>query len=446
MNSLNVPASNLPRVVIIGCGFAGLHLAKKLRKKSFQVVMIDKHNYHTFQPLLYQVATAGLEPDSIAYPIRHIFRKYPDFYYRMALAEDIRSEENILKTNIGDMHYDHLVIATGSSTNFFGMKDLEEGSVPMKNVPEALNLRSIMLQNFEAASLTNNLEERERLMNYVIVGGGPTGVELAGSLAELKTHVLPHDYPDLDLRRMSIHLVEAENRLLPPMSVHASNKAEDYLREMGVQIWLDTMVKAYDGEMVTTNKKNLPASTLIWAAGVKGTIVPGLPDGSTEKGRYLVDEYNQVKGTENVYAIGDVAAMLSDENPKGHPMLAQVAIQQGTNLAQNFINKSRNRKLKPFQYKDLGTMATIGRNKAVADLNKLHFGGFMGWLLWMIVHLRGLVGYRNRLVVLMNWVINYFSYDKKIRLIIRPVKRTTQKQSNRLTRDNQEAITARNME
>ncbi len=446
MNSLNVPASNLPRVLVIGCGFAGLNLVKKLRNKPFQIVMIDKHNYHTFQPLLYQVATAGLEPDSIAYPIRNIFRKQSNFFYRMALAEEIKPGENLLKTNIGDISYDHLVIATGSSTNFFGMKDLEQGSVPMKSVPEALNLRSIMLQNFEAASLTNDLEERERLMNFVIVGGGPTGVELAGSLAELKTHVLPNDYPDLDFRRMSIHLVEAESELLPPMSDKASKKAETYLDKLGVHVWLNTMVKAYDGDTVTTNKKNLPASTLIWAAGVKGTLIHGIPDDSVEKGRYLVNEFNQLKGVENIFALGDVAAMVTDETPKGHPMLAQVAIQQGLNLARNFVRWAKNKEPIAFEYNDLGTMATIGRNKAVADLNRLHFGGFMGWLLWMVVHLRGLVGYRNRLVVLMNWVINYFSYDKKIRLIIRPVKRRSNKDLKEITDHNREAIAAKNLE
>ncbi|HAD97899.1 MAG TPA: FAD-dependent oxidoreductase [Cryomorphaceae bacterium] len=446
MNSLNVPASNLPRILVVGCGFAGLNLVKKLSNKPFQVVMIDKHNYHTFQPLLYQVATAGLEPDSIAYPIRNIFRGQQNFFYRMALAEDINTEENILVTNIGNISYDYLVIATGSSTNFFGMKDLEEGSVPMKSVPEALNLRSIMLQNFEAASLTNDLQERERLMNFVIVGGGPTGVELAGSLAELKTHVLPNDYPDLDFRRMSIHLVEAESELLPPMSTNASKKAKAYLEELGVHVWLGTMVKAYDGDTVTTNKKALPASTLIWAAGVKGTIIKGLSDDAMEKGRYIVNEFNQVKGYENVFALGDVAAMISEENPKGHPMLAQVAIQQGVNLARNFVRWEQQKEPKAFSYNDLGTMATIGRNKAVADLNHMRFGGFMGWLLWMVVHLRGLVGYRNRMVVLMNWVINYFSYDKKIRLIIRPVKRRSNKDLKEITTDNKEAISAKNLE
>ncbi len=423
MNSLNIPDTNLERVVVVGCGFAGLNLVKKLNNKPFQLVMIDKHNYHTFQPLLYQVATAGLEPDSIAYPIRNIFKKQKNFFFRLAVADGIIPEKNILKTNIGELDYDHLVIATGSSTNYFGNKNIERDSVPMKSVPEALNLRSIILQNFEAASLTDNLKEREKLMNFVIVGGGPTGVELAGALAELKLHVLPNDYPDLDFRRMSIHLLEGQDRVLPPMSSKASDYALNYLESLGVQVWLDTMVKDYDGSVVTTNKKNLPASTLIWAAGVKGTIVKGTREESVEKSRYLVNEYNQLKGYDNIYAIGDVAAMLTDEHPRGHPMLAQVAIQQGENLAKNLVRWQKKQEAIAFKYKDPGTMATVGRNKAVADLGKIKVGGVLGWFLWMVVHLISLVGFRNKVVVLINWFFNYFSYDRKIRLIIRPVNR-----------------------
>lgn len=426
MNSLNIPDTSLPRVVIIGCGFGGLNLAKKLNRKPFQVVMIDKHNYHTFQPLLYQVATAGLEPDSIAYPIRNIFKGQKEFYFRMAVAEEIKTDSNILVTNIGELEYDHLVIATGSSTNYFGMKDMEQESMPMKTVPEALNLRSLMLQNFEAASLTNDLKERERLMNFVIVGAGPTGVELAGALAELKTHVLPNDYPDLDFRRMSIHLVESGKDVLGPMSDSASKNALGYLEKLGVHVWLDTKVESYDGEYAQTNKKALPASTLIWAAGVKGSLINGMNPGSTVRGRYKVNEFNQIEGYENVYAVGDVATMISEENPFGHPMLAQVAIQQGKNLAKNFVSWKKQKNPSAFKYKDLGTMATVGRNKAVADLNSVKFKGFIGWVLWMMVHLIGLVGFRNKAVVLTNWFINYFSYDKKIRLIIRPVYRNKQ--------------------
>ncbi len=441
MHSLNVPESSMPRVVVIGCGFAGLNLVKKLRNKAFQVVMIDKHNYHTFQPLLYQVATAGLEPDSIAYPIRHIFKNQKNFYFRMAVAESIDPGNKVLKTNIGEIEYDHLVIATGSKTNYFGLDNIKTHGIPMKNVPEALNLRSLILQNFEAASLTSDLHERERLMNFVIIGAGPTGVEMAGALAELRNHVLPYDYPDLDFRRMSIHLVEMMDRILPPMSEHASRKSQKYLEKLGVEIWLGTQVKDYDGQTVSTDKKDLPAYTLLWTAGVTGTLIPGLKEGEDyEKGRYIVNPFNQVGNHHNIYAIGDVAAMISDENPKGHPMLAQVAIQQGNNLARNFVNWKQGGKAREFEYNDMGTMATIGRNKAVADLGKLRFGGFAGWLLWMVVHLRSLVGYRNKMVVLLNWIINYFSYDKKIRLIIRPVKRFKKQEEKLSLEENEETI------
>lgn len=423
MKSLNVPDTSLPRVVIVGCGFGGLSLAKKLNKKPFQVVMIDKHNYHTFQPLLYQVATAGLEPDSIAYPIRNIFKGQKEFYFRMAEATEIKADQKLLCTDIGEIEYDCLIVAAGSSTNYFGMKDMEEGSMPMKTVPEALNLRSLMLQNFEAASLTNDLEERERLMNFVIVGGGPTGVELAGALAELKTHVLPNDYPDLDFRRMSIHLVESGKDVLGPMSESSRNSAKHYLEKLGVNVWLETRVEKYDGEYAQTNKKSLPASTLIWAAGVKGNILKGLAESSLIRGRYKVNTFNELEGYEGIYAIGDVAAMVSEEKPFGDPMLAQVAIQQGLNVSKNLVAIAKGKSPKPFKYKDLGTMATVGRNKAVADLNGIKFKGFIGWILWMLVHLIGLVGFRNKAIVLTNWFINYFSYDKKIRLIIRPVSR-----------------------
>lgn len=428
MSDLNIPDHNLERIVIIGCGFGGLNLAKKLNHKRYQVVMIDKHNYHTFQPLLYQVATAGLEPDSIAYPIRNIFRKLPNFYFRLAEAKEIDTEQQVIHCNIGSLKYDHLVIATGSGTNYFGMKEVEERSMPMKTVPEALNLRSLILQNFEAASLTQDLKERERLMNFAIVGAGPTGTELAGALAELKTHVLPNDYPDLDFRRMSIHLIEMAPKVLPPMQDFSSENALKYLESLGVQVWLDTAVKHYDGNTVSTNKKEIPASTLIWAAGVKGNIIPGLEEGKDfERGRYKVNAINLVGERTNVFAIGDVAGMETENSPKGHPMLAQVAIQQGLNLAKNFNSRKSTSAWKAFSYKDKGTMATVGRNKAVAELyNKFMLKGFPGWAVWMAVHLISLVGFRNRMVVFFNWLVNYFSYDRKIRLIIRPWKKPSE--------------------
>jgi len=416
---LNIPDSNRKRVVIIGGGFGGIILAKKLSSSPYQVVLLDKHNYHTFQPLLYQVATAGLEPDSIAYPLRKIFAGQKEFYFRMAEVSGVNSAENCVETNIGKLNYDYLVIATGSKTNYFGNNVIEAHSMPMKTVPEALNLRSLILQNFEKALLTDDLKERARLMNYVIVGGGPTGVELAGALAELKNHVLPNDYPDLDIRRMSIHLVEAGPNLLGAMSDTSRAKSEAYLEKMGVHTWTDTLVESYDGQFVKTNKKDLQTSTLIWAAGVAGSGISGL-ESHYQRGRYQVDAYNRIGDLTNVFAIGDVAGMITDDYPKGHPMVAPVAIQQGELLAKNLKRIQQNKALQAFVYKDKGSMATIGRNRAVVDINKLHFGGTFGWLVWMFVHLMSLVGFRNKVVTLMNWLWSYVKYDKGVRLIIRP--------------------------
>ena len=420
---MNIPTVNLKRIVVIGGGFGGLRLAKKLSTKDFQVVLLDKHNYHAFQPLLYQVATAGLEPDSIAHAIRQIFAGKENFFFRIADVERIDTQNQFIHSDIGSIHYDYLVMATGSDTNYYGNQNIEKNAMPMKSIPEALDLRSLILQNLEKALLTNDLDERSRLMNYVIVGGGPTGVELAGAMGELKKHVLPHDYPDLDIRRMNVHLIQGAERLLPTMSKNASEKALEYLEELGVQVWFDMMVKDYDGKIITTDKKPFEATTLIWAAGVKGTLIPGIDgEGLVVGGRYVVNEFNQLKGFDNVFAIGDVALMITPELPKGDPMVAQVAIQQGKLLAQNFDNLKHKKDLKPFRYKDKGSMATIGRDKAVVDLPNWKFAGWFAWFVWMFVHLVSLVGFRNKMIALMNWVIQYFQYNKSVRLIIRPYK------------------------
>lgn len=423
MNGLNIPETNLPRVVIIGCGFGGLTLAKQLKNKPFQVVLLDKHNYHTFQPLLYQVATAGLEPDSIAYPIRKIFKNQENFFFRMCTANGIDSAQKTVETSLGSLHYDYLVIATGSDTNYFGNKKIEALAMPMKTVPEALNLRSLILQNFEDSLLTADLKEQEGLMNYVIVGGGPTGVELAGALAELKNHVLPNDYPDLDIRKMNIHLVEASGSLLAAMSKQSQEKSAKFLKNLGVQVWLNTLVKDYDGKVVETNKKAIPTKTLIWAAGVKGNIIKGLPEQDYKNGRYLVNEFNKLQSVDCVFAIGDVALMETQAKPKGDPMVAQTAIQQGALLAKNLQRIVQGKKTKAFSYNDKGSMATVGRNLAVVDIGGVRFQGAFAWFIWMFIHLIALVGFRNRLIALNNWLVNYFSYDKGIRLIIRPFKR-----------------------
>jgi len=417
---MNIPESNLPRVVIIGSGFGGLQIAKTLKNKRFQVVMLDKNNYHTFQPLLYQVATAGLEPDSIAYPVRKIFKNQTNFLFRMAEVANIDTTNKIISTNIGDLDYDHLVIASGSTTNFFGMKDVQHNAMSMKSVAEALDLRSLILQNFEKALLSDSKYEQEALMSFAIVGAGPTGVELAGALAELKRHVLPSDYPDLDIRRMSIHLIEMADEVLPPMSAKASKKAYQYLEDLGVTLWMNQSVQAYDGQTITFKKaKPLASKTLIWAAGVKGNLIAGIDENSVFRGRYKVNRFNQIAGYDNIYAIGDVAWMETKLYPEGLPMLAQVAIQQGQRLGANLIQWQKNSEPKEFEYKDLGTMATIGRNKAVADLGKLRFQGLFAWYVWMFVHLIALVGFRNKVITFFNWFYNYLNFDRGVRLIIR---------------------------
>lgn len=422
--AMNIPEVNLKRVVIIGGGFAGLNIAKKLSGKDFQIVMIDKHNYHTFQPLLYQVATAGLEPDSIAHAIRQIFSKKENFYFRIANVRKINTQEKIIFTPIGDIFYDYLIIATGSETNYYGNENIMKYSMSMKTIPEALDLRSLVLQNLESALLTNDLDERLRLMNFVIVGGGPTGVELAGAFGELKKHVLPNDYPDLDIRRMNVHLIQAADKLLPTMSQNASEKAAKYLKDLDVQVWFNTLVKDYDGKIITTNDRLFETTTMIWTAGVKGSLIPGIEgEESIVAGRYSVNKFNQIKGHKDIYAIGDVAVMMTPENPKGDPMVAQVAIQQGKLLAKNLTKQLKNSPMKPFKYKDKGSMATIGRDKAVVDLPNWKFSGWFAWIVWMFVHLVSLIGFRNKVIALVNWVVQYFTYNKSVRLIIRPYKK-----------------------
>lgn len=426
---MNIPSGNLPRVVIIGGGFAGLELAKHLANAPFQVVVLDRHNYHTFQPLLYQVATAGLEPDSIAYPLRKIFRKRKNIFFRLAEVQHILHGEKLIRTNIGDLSFDYLVIASGSRTNFFGNAEIEHNAMPMKTIPQALNIRSLLLQNFEDALNTKDLDERLALMSVVIVGGGPTGVELAGALAELKAHVLPSDYPDLDVRQMEIHLIEGSEQLLAAMGPESGAKSREFLEEMGVQCWLNTRVTSYDGERVNTaNNKQIRSKNLIWAAGVKGNHIPGIPEESLQRnGRIRVDEFNQVSACPNVFAMGDVAAVQGEANSE-HPMLAQVAIQQGKNLARNLVRLQKGQALNAFRYKDPGTMATIGRNRAVVELPRYSTQGFFAWFIWMGVHILTLVGFRNKLVVLANWIYNYFRYARDIRLIIRPYKRVKQEE------------------
>ena len=423
--NINVPEVKVPRVVIVGCGFGGMEMAQSLHNADVQVVLIDKNNYHTFQPLLYQVATAGLEADSIAYPIRKIFKGQKNFHFRMGEVTKVLPDENKILTNIGELKYDLLLIATGSTTNFFGNKDFEDQSMPMKSVTEALNLRSLILQNFEKALLTTEVHEQEALMTFVVVGGGPTGVELAGAVCELKKHVLPHDYPELDFRKMRVILVENGPELLQSMCADNRAKSKAYLEELGCEVWLNTAVSKYDGIIAETKTgKQLRTLNLVWTAGIKGVIVDGLnADCISPRGRILIDEYCKVKGYENIYAIGDVACMITEKYPNGHPQVAPVAIQQAQLLSRNFLGAFKKQAPYKFDYFDKGSMATVGRNKAVVEVRKIRFGGFFGWFVWMALHLMLLVGYRNKIVVFINWVWNYLNYDRNIRLIIRPFSR-----------------------
>ncbi|MBL0913735.1 MAG: NAD(P)/FAD-dependent oxidoreductase [Bacteroidia bacterium] len=421
MNTV-IPPTAGKRIVVIGGGFAGINFVKEMRYTPYQIVMIDRHNYHTFQPLLYQVATAGLEPDSISYPLRRTLSISEDFIFRVADVKNIVPEKNYIETTLGDIEYDYLVICTGSKTNYFGNKRLEKNTWPMKSVPEALNLRSMIIQNFEDA-LVADAETRKALMHYVIVGGGPTGVELAGALAELKKNAFRSDYPELDLAEMQIWLAEADNRVLAAMSPQASQKAREYLEKMGVKVMLGTKIEDYDGENLVYNSgQTVKASTVIWAAGVAGNFLSGLhADAVNRGGRIRVDAYNTVVGYDNIFALGDVACMESEELPRGHPMLAQVAIQQALNLAEN-LDRDSDMKT-PFRYKDLGSMATVGKNRAVVDLPHIKFQGVFAWFVWMFVHLLALVGFRNKFITFVNWVYSYMKFDKGIRLIIRPVQR-----------------------
>ena len=417
--TVNVPVSNLPRVVIIGGGFAGLTLARKLKRADLQIVLFDKNNYHTFQPLLYQVATAGLEPDSIAYPLRKILRRQKNLIFRTAEVLRVYPDTQEIETSIGRLRYDYLVVATGSRTNYFGNAMLEETVMPLKTIQDAFNLRNFVLQRFEKALLTNDIDEREALMSFVIVGGGPTRVETAGALGELKRHILPTDYPELDLRRMQIHVVEASGRLLGAMSDEASTKADEFLKQLGVTIWLNAPVKGYDGRAVELgNGKTIRSETVIWTAGVLGAPIEGLPaEAHTRNHRIKVDNFNRVAAHKNIFVIGDLACLPADKYENGHPMVAQVAIQQARLLAKNLGLIIKGKEPQPFVYKNLGDLATVGRNRAVADLPHLKFQGFFAWLLWIFVHLMDLVGFRNKLVVFINWLWNYITYDRSIRLI-----------------------------
>ncbi|MCU0430233.1 MAG: NAD(P)/FAD-dependent oxidoreductase [Cytophagaceae bacterium] len=420
--AVNIPESPLPRVVIVGAGFAGLSLARSISDKLFQVVLLDKFNYHQFQPLFYQVATAGLEPSAISFPLRKIFHGRKNVHVRIASMLEIQPEENTILTSLGALHYDYLVLAHGADTNYFGKENIRKHAMPMKSVAEALALRNKLLENFEKALTLTDPQEREALLNVVVVGAGPTGVEVSGTLAEMKKTVLPKDYPELNFQAMQIYLIEASPKVLGPMSEQASGKAKEFLEQLGVVVMTNTQVSDYDGKVVQLgNGQQLPTNTLVWAAGVRANPSKGLPaSANLPNGRITVNEFNQVLGLENIFAIGDIASMSEGKWAKGHPQVAQPAIQQGALLAKNLVRIEKKQSLKAFRYKDLGSMATIGRNLAVVDLSFYKFQGFFAWLVWMFVHLMSILGVKNRLLIFINWCWNYVTYDQSLRLIMKP--------------------------
>jgi NADH dehydrogenase len=439
--SLNIPDTAKPRVVVIGGGFGGVNLVKKLSEKKFQVVLLDRQNYNGFWPLLYQVATAGLEPDSIAEPLRKMFGDgYKDFHFRLVRVTGVNPATRTITTLLGDLSYDYLVIATGTKSNYFGNEWIKQFAFPLKRMRHALDLRSQLLQAFEQANMTKDEAIRQSLLNIVIAGAGPTGVELAGALAEMRKYILHRDYPGIDFGKMNIYLVEGRERVLPLMSPQSSERTQQYLMKMGIVVRLNTRVELYDGEVVRFNDgEEIPAHTLIWAAGVTGILIEGLPAGTIESGRILVNQFNQVMGLDNVFAIGDIALMKLEKYPKGHPGVAQPAIQQGKHLARNLERLFRNKPLKPFRYFDKGTLAIIGRSRAVADLpGNLHISGFLAWMTWLLVHIYYSVGFRNKLVVVSNWIYRFFTYQRGSRLIIRAFVRKEDKAGQALINRYQE--------
>ena len=421
--SINIQRNQKKRVVIVGGGLGGLRLAEDLYGSGMQVVLIDKNNFHQFPPLIYQIASAGIDPSSISFPFRQIFRKRKDFYFRMAEARMVDTEKKILQTSIGKIDYDYLVLAAGATTNFFGNKNIEEWAIPMKTVPEAMGLRNALLSNFERALTCATEEERQELLNVVIVGGGATGVEIAGALAEMRRYVIPYDYPDMDSSLMHIYLIEAGDRLLAGFSQESSQKAYEFLKSMGVDIQFGKMVTDYrDHKVVMKDGTEIPTRTFLWVSGIRANAMPGIDESHMGRGfRFKVDEYNRIPGLNDVFAIGDQCLQTSDAAyPNGHPQVAQVAIQQAKNLAKNLklINQGADSsELTAFHYKNLGSMATIGRNKAVVEIGKFHSQGFFAWVLWLVVHLRSILGVKNKMMVLLNWLWKYVSYNDSIRMI-----------------------------
>jgi len=417
---INLPESPLPRVVIIGAGFAGLTLARRLDPRSYQVVLIDRNNFHQFQPLLYQVAMSGIEPSAIAFPLRKLFKRRPNTHIRVAEVTEVDPGGKNLVTNEGRVNFDYLVLATGVETNYYGNNRIRDHAYALKSVADALFLRNAILSDLEKALTERDPQAREALLNIAIVGGGPTGVEMAGSLAEMKSHILPAEYPELDVTEMSVFLVQGAPELLKGMSPAASKASLRYLKEMGVTVMTGVRVLDYDGiHLMLGDGRKLAARKVIWAAGITGHRLPGLPDEwYTPDNRLRVDDFSRIDGRPDLLALGDNAYMAEGEW-KGHPQVAQPAIQQARLLADNLNRQARGKAWKPFHYRDLGSLATVGRNKAVADLPGIRFQGFVAWVVWLLVHLKSILGVRNKLVVLFDWIWSYFTFDQSLRIIIR---------------------------
>lgn len=412
------------KVVIIGAGFAGLRLAQDLiNHPNYEVYLIDKQNYHQFQPLMYQVATARLEPASISFPLRKVFQKAKNVRIRITEVKEINFDDQFVSTPIGNFEYHHLVIAIGCTTNYFGNKNLQDFAYPMKTIPEAIQLRNRILQTFENALNTTDPDKLQTLLNFVIVGGGPTGVELAGALAEMKEHILPKDYPDKDFSKLTIYLLEGSPNTLSPMSKGSQKMSQKYLEELGVSVITNTFVKDYDGTLVTLNTGDtIKSKNVIWAAGVTGNVIKGFPETCITRGnRLIVNRQNEVIGLNHVYALGDISYMETPNFPKGHAQVASVALQQASLLAENLTRLVKNKPLKDYEYTDKGSMATIGKRKAVVDLPKFSFQGRLAWFTWMFIHLMLILSIKNKLLIFMNWMISYFNNDSTLRIIMKPI-------------------------
>jgi NADH:ubiquinone reductase (H+-translocating) len=419
---INIPSSDKKRVVITGCGFAGLTLAIKLKKSGCQVVILDKHNYHQFPPLFYQVASAGLEASSILFPLRKIFQNYKDYYIRKAEVKVVDPLKKQLITTAGIIDYDYLILAYGATNSFFGLKDMEKHAHGMKSIAEVLDLRNSLLMNLEKALTSKNEEERNRHLNIVIIGGGPSGVEIAGAISEMNKYILPKDYPELKDNRANIYLIEAAPRLLPGMSAKSAEKAQQFLENHSVKVMTNSKAVACDGNSVSIGSgEKINTSLIIWTAGIRGNHIDGLSaDFYTKNNRIIVDRFSKVKGCDDIFALGDISYMTEEKYPDGHPQVAQVAIQQAELLAGNLKRSLNNEPLKEFTYRDLGTMATVGRHLAIVELPYIHFHGIFAWFIWMFIHLMSIIGVRNRLIIFLNWAWKYITYDQSTRILLRP--------------------------